>query len=269
MIVLLSVACIERDDDHDPSASATSSKVSAGPGGVVSSASSSAGPGGAGPAGGVGGAGGGSACPEVMDLVGRSCVDRFEAPNRQGELPLVMYTFDEADAWCGAHGKRLCFDDEWTTACEGPSGWDWPYGGQHVSGQCNDEELWLVYNQSKLDLWPPSASAPSIETLDDLYAAAAEVSPAGGEAALHVASLYQAEPGGQNGGCAGPSGVFDLCGNVEEWTRRRDGGDGALFSGALKGRYWAEARTCHSAVLTHGNAFRFYEIGFRCCLDAR
>jgi len=66
-----------------------------------------------------------------------------------------------------------------------------------------------------------------------------------------------------------PGVCNDLCGNVEEWTRRRNGGGGAQFLGNLKGRYWAEARTCQSGVTTHANAFRFYEIGFRCCADPR
>src|SRR5262249_40434569 len=50
-------------------------------------------------------------CPADMLLVGATCMDRFEAPNVPGALPLVMYTFVEAEAWCGARGKRLCFED--------------------------------------------------------------------------------------------------------------------------------------------------------------
>jgi formylglycine-generating enzyme required for sulfatase activity len=76
--------------------------------------------------------------------------------------------------------------------------------------------------------------------------------------------LYQGEGGGENAGCVNEYRVFDLVGNVEEWTRRADGA-GTDFHGALKGRYWAESRTCQSTVTTHGDTFRFYEIGFRCC----
>jgi len=64
----------------------------------------------------------------------------------------------------------------------------------------------------------------------------------------------------------GVAGAYDLCGNVEEWTRRRDGGE-PQFHGKLKGRYWAETRTCQNGVISHGDGFRFYEIGFRCCRD--
>lgn len=34
------------------------------------------------------------------------------------------------------------------------------------------------------------------------------------------------------------------------------------------GRYWADTRTCQDIILTHGDLFRFYEIGFRCCKNA-
>jgi formylglycine-generating enzyme required for sulfatase activity len=204
-----------------------------------------------------------SLCPPEMVELETSCMDRYEAPNRPGALPLVMYTFLDSAAWCEARGKRLCFDDEWQSACEGPAALRYPYGDDHHPGVCNDDHLWRTYNQSLLNGWPNAASNPEIESLAELFAAASSTSPA---AADHVEWLYQGEPGGENEGCVGPAGVYDLVGNVEEWTRRRDGGS-RDFHGALKGRYWAESRTCQSRVTTHGDAFRFYEIGFRCCLD--
>lgn len=131
---------------------------------------------------------------------------------------------------------------------------------------CNDEETWRVYDQDLLNLWPWDVSGPGIESLDALLEAASGTA-GGAQAAAHVSTLYQGEGGGENPGCAGEARVFDLVGNVEEWTRRADGGS-ASFHGSLKGRYWAESRTCQSAVTTHGDGFRFYEIGFRCCQDA-
>ncbi len=203
------------------------------------------------------------ACPPDMVELDTVCMDRYEAPNRPGELPLVMYTFVEAEAWCAARGRRLCFDDEWQSACEGPEGLRYPYGDDHRPGVCNDDELWRAYNQSRLNRWPPSASNPEIDSLEELFEAAGALSA---DAAEHLEWLYQGEPAGANPGCVGPAEVFDLVGNVEEWTRRRDGGS-RDFHGALKGRYWAESRTCQSRVTTHGDGFRFYEIGFRCCQD--
>jgi len=205
-------------------------------------------------------------CPAGMLRVGSACMDVYEAPNVAGALPLVMYTFDEAERWCGARGKRLCFDDEWTVACAGAAGWAYPYGATRVAGTCNDAKTWILYDQSLLNGWPAAASRTDIDTLAELWTVARAVGPAATAAADHVEALYQAEGGGAFTGCVGEAGVFDLVGSVEEWTRRRDGGE-RDFHGNLKGRYWAESRTCQQGVRTHGDGFRFYEIGFRCCVD--
>jgi hypothetical protein len=211
-------------------------------------------------------------CPSDMALVGATCVDLYEAPNVRGALALVMYTFDESEAWCRARGKRLCFDDEWAAACGGSSAWRYPYGNTHRLGVCNDEETYRAYNQSLLNQWPASASGPNVSTLSELFTRARTTASA---SAAHVEAIYQGEPSGSNAGCTNASGVFDTLGNIEEWTRRRDGG-ATSFHGKLKGRYWGNERvgpsardtTCQGGVTTHGDAFRFYEIGFRCCRTA-
>lgn len=203
-------------------------------------------------------------CPPDMVAIDDYCVDRYEAPNAGAGLPLVMYTMVEAERWCEARGRRLCYDDEWTRACEGPSGLSYPYGNSHLPGVCNDEETWLPYNQTLLNQWPEGVSGPGIESFADLLDAARAVSGAAAASADHVESLYQAEPAGSNAGCISDDDVIDLCGNAEEWTRRRDGGTPG-FAGNLKGRYWAESRTCQQSVTSHADLFRFYELGFRCC----
>jgi len=201
-----------------------------------------------------------------MLVIADFCIDRFEAPNTDSGLPLVMYTFVEAEAWCQARGRRLCFDDEWTTACEGAAGASFPYGDTHVPGICNDNEVWLTYNQVLLNQWPIGVSSPDIESLAGLLAAARAVSDSAAGSADHVEYLYQAELAGSNAGCTSDYDVIDLCGNAEEWTRRRDGGLPG-FSGNTKGGYWAESRTCQQNVTGHGDFYRFYELGFRCCRD--
>jgi hypothetical protein len=210
----------------------------------------------------------GGPCPADMALVGATCMDLYEAPNVARGLPLVMYTYYEAQAWCEARGKRLCYDTEWTTACEGAAGTAYPYGATRVAGWCNDEETWRLYDQTLLNRWPARAASPEIGSLAELLAAVRATGSSGATAADHVEWLYQGEGAGENAQCVNEHGVYDLTGNVEEWTTRADGGAGPDFSGNLKGRYWAEARTCQSNVRSHGNAFRFYEIGFRCCRDA-
>ena len=203
-------------------------------------------------------------CPEDMALVEKTCVDRYEAPNRPGSLPVVMYTFYQAEAWCSDRGKRLCYDDEWIRACQGPEGWSYPYGPTHKDGVCNDGKTWLQYDRALQRHWPTEASRPTIEGLDELLAEASSTDEA---SASHIEWLYQADPSGYRQGCGSYEGVFDLVGNVEEWVRRRDGGR-PEFTNRLMGRFWAEKFNCGMSVSNHGNGFRFYEIGFRCCKDA-
>ncbi|MCC6217728.1 MAG: SUMF1/EgtB/PvdO family nonheme iron enzyme [Polyangiaceae bacterium] len=212
--------------------------------------------------------GGGARCPADTVDTGQTCMDRYEAPNFAGALPLVMLTFSESEAWCAARGKRLCFDDEWGDACAGSAGHAYPYGDAHQPGVCNDDERWLAYDQALLDGWPWSLPTATVASLEALLELARSAGPAATLAADHVQALYQAEPSGANAGCVSEAGVHDLSGNVEEWTRRRDGG-GPSFHGSLRGRYWADSRTCQSAVTSHGDAFRFYEIGLRCCVEPR
>ncbi len=205
-------------------------------------------------------------CGADMVQVGSICMDRYEAPNRRDALPLVMYSFDEAASWCAHRGKRLCFDDEWTEACAGASNLAYPYGDEQQPGRCNDDKTWKVYNQDLLNQWPWNLDTDPIESLAELLDLVRAQSAQAAQAADHVQALYQGDPSGSHGGCVSSFGVFDTEGNVEEWTRRRDGGQPG-FHGNLKGRYWAEPRTCQSNVTVHGDTFRFYEIGFRCCWD--
>ena len=180
-------------------------------------------------------------------------------------MPLVMFTFDQAEDWCEARDKRLCFDDEWTRACEGEGSWSYPYGDTHESGRCNDEKVWRTYNSTHLANWPRGLASVDAEGMGPLFQAARDQGAT--EAANHLEWLYQAEPAGTYPDCTNEFGVRDTQGGVEEWTRRRDGGGEPGYSGNLKGRYWAEVRTCQSGVKSHADAFRFYEIGFRCCRD--
>jgi formylglycine-generating enzyme required for sulfatase activity len=210
-------------------------------------------------------------CPEAMVLVEASglapfCMDLYEAPGRAGALPFVMFHLLEAGSWCEARGKRLCYDDEWEAACAGAAASAYPYGDTRRPGVCNDEETWRTYDQDLLNLWPWSLDTDPLEGLDALLDA---VRAAGaGPAAEHVLALYQGEGSGENAGCTNERGVLDTIGNVEEWTLRRDGGR-TDFHGNLKGRYWADTRTCQDDLTSHGDVFRFYEIGFRCCAEPR
>src|SRR5262245_49094900 len=140
-------------------------------------------------------------------------MDLYEAPNQPGERPFVMFTFYEADRWCGARDKRLCFDDEWTRACAGEAGASYPYGDVREPGRCNDDQVWRLYEQPLLNGWPWGLAIEELTTLDALFAAARARGDAAAAAVDHVAWLYQGAEAGEHPDCTGPAGVFDLVGN--------------------------------------------------------
>lgn len=179
------------------------------------------------------------ACPEDMVRVESFCIDLYEFPNREGEAPQVMVDALEAEAACASAGKRLCWRDEWERACSGPGRSAYPYGSAHVAGACNSDKKWLGRDESKLNTWPSDSAR--------------------GE----VARVWQGEPSGSRPGCSSADGVRDLVGNVEEWTRRRDGS--GPFGHAIKGGFWAREVGCGYAIESHADKFRYYEVGFRCC----
>jgi formylglycine-generating enzyme required for sulfatase activity len=188
-------------------------------------------------------------CSSNMSRAGEFCMDRYEAPNRRGARPLVMQSANDANAWCAAHHKRLCTEDEWISACEGEEHRAYPYGSDYVDGRCNDDQPWRKVDEAVLAKWP----AP--------------------EAKAQAKELYQATPSGSKRKCASEAGVRDLTGNVEEWVvRTREHANDWPY--ILIGCYWSGCYgggkpTCHSTNNAHGPEFRFYETGFRCCRDAK
>lgn len=195
------------------------------------------------------GTGGGmpSPCPPDMAFVETFCMDHYEAPNQPGADPLVMQSALDGEAWCEAIGKRLCTEDEWVKACEGPQMSTYPYGDTHIASQCNDDKTWMVVNESALNTWPS-------QTAQD-----------------EVAKLWQGAPSGSYPECVSTYGVYDLTGNIEEWVVRTQPHVNS-YPHVLKGCYWAgcyggASPRCASTNPAHASAFRYYETGFRCCKD--
>ena len=201
-------------------------------------------------------------CPKDMILVQDTCIDIYEAPNKKGSFPLVMYSLLESENWCREKEKRLCYDYEWEEACMSRRKLLWAYGDKYKKGTCNDSKIWRKYSKKAHALWPDEASSRYVDSLEEQFAITEKYSE---QSAKDIRHLYQADPSGSNEGCSS-LGVYDLLGNVEEWVvktkkRRKN------FSGALKGRFWSEPRNCKQSVTNHGDSFRFYETGFRCCKD--
>jgi formylglycine-generating enzyme required for sulfatase activity len=63
-------------------------------------------------------------------------MDRYEYPNRPGELPLTGLSAREAQGRCEQAGKRLCEAWEWEQTCAGPEHRALPYGEHPEPGAC-------------------------------------------------------------------------------------------------------------------------------------
>jgi sulfatase modifying factor 1 len=206
-------------------------------------------------------------CPPGMLGVATFCIDRFEAsllfadsgmpfspyvnpgttPVRavsiQNAVPQGYINQLQADDACALAGKRLCSDQEWLRACQGPAGDIYPYGDLLEPGVCNDAR----------------AVHPAIEyfgTSDDWIWSEL------GNACLNQLpdSLDRA---GSNAGCVSAEGALDLMGNLHEWT--------ADPAGTFRGGFYVDTLLngpgCLYATTAHGVTHWDYSTGFRCCAD--
>jgi hypothetical protein len=83
-----------------------------------------------------------------------------------------------------------------------------------------------------------------------------------------IERLWQADPIGSHPDCVSPFGAYDMVGNVDEWTDNSQ--ESTAQPSTLNGGYWGPVRnTCRLTTKTHGPEFQFYQIGFRCCSDAK
>jgi len=165
------------------------------------------------------------------------CIDDYEWPNKAGETPVVMKNWYEARDACQSVGKRLCSQDEWTLACEGPEHLPYPYGYVRDATACNIDKAAIGVGEKAL-------RRPDLRDAE-------------------VARLWQREASGARDRCVSAFGVHDMTGNVDEWTLNETG---TPHQSALKGGYWSWVRgRCRAVTAGHEESLRYYQIGFRCC----
>ncbi|MFZ5445886.1 MAG: formylglycine-generating enzyme family protein [Myxococcota bacterium] len=167
----------------------------------------------------------------------------LRAQSVAGAVPQGSVTQLQAAAACSGAGKRLCTDAEWLRACKGPSGTTYPYGNTRQPGVCND--------------------ARSVHPAIELYGTSATWIYS------HIDSpcLNQLQPGldraGVNAGCVSAEGVFDLMGNLHEWT--------ADPAGTFRGGFYVDTvlngNGCNYVTTAHTVTHWDYSTGFRCCAD--
>ena len=217
-------------------------------------------------------------CPAEMAFVVREnvrvCVDRYEASlveirDNGSEAPWSPYqavgghdvkavsvrdaipqgyiSRDEAEVACVRAGKRLCTAPEWKTACKGPDKTVYPYGNTVNEDACNTHgksPIGALYGSVDNErLWGDAKvlNDPSLNALDGTLA-----------------------PAGSFAQCTNAFGVYDMVGNLHEWT--------ADANGAFRGGYYLDTTQngtgCDYATTAHVPSYHDYSTGFRCCRDA-
>jgi hypothetical protein len=175
----------------------------------------------------------------------RYCMDVYEYPNMEGVVPTVMVDWNDARRACAVEGKRLCTTEEWEFACEGPQMWPYPYGIDRDPAACNIDRTYTL---------------PEMESFSDPWKISEEVE-----------RLDKRVASGEMARCVSPFGVHDMTGNVDEWVMNEHGKrEEKPFKSTLKGGYWGPIRArCRPITSTHNEWFSFYQVGFRCCKDAK
>ena len=220
-----------------------------------------------------------AACPpETANIDNRFCIDRWEASLvevradgsespwppfdaveaghtlRAVSVPNVypqayISGADAAEA-CAVAGKRLCAPVEWRKACVGPASQTFGYGNQRVAGRCNDEgegkspmlRLYPQVNRSWSLVGMAEMNDPRLNQLTETLA-----------------------PTGSHEGCTNDYGVYDMVGNLHEWTDDPHG--------TFQGGYYLDTHLngdgCAYRTVAHAMTYHDYSTGFRCCADPK
>lgn len=176
----------------------------------------------------------------------RFCMDQYEYPNQEGEMPRVLVSYKEAEKLCADAGKRLCKPAEFNFACEGEEMNPYATGYERDRKACNIDKEWHQ-TKVKLQSYDKCMKSPKctaeFQRLDQRHA---------------IGSVKT---------CKSVFGVYDLNGNVNEWVSLPWGKP--PFQGAIKGGWWGPVRNrCRPIVTSHDELYTGYEVGFRCCKDA-
>ena len=171
----------------------------------------------------------------------RFCIDEYAWPNVKGERPEVMNNFYQAEVKCGAVGKRMCTESEWTLACEGPEMKPFPYGFKRDPGKCNGDRPWDGPNMVKVAQRDPE----------------------------ELARLWQGVRNGAQPDCISDFGIADLAGNTDDVVASE------TYSSDFRGKFdsvhtggpWYKGvrNQCRPKIYTHDEGFYYYFLGFRCC----
>jgi hypothetical protein len=217
----------------------------------------------------------GAVCPpEMANIDDRFCIDRWEdsmvevlrdgrdvpwppfgaveeghalrAVSVPNVFPQAYVSGAQAARACAAAGKRLCAPVEWRKACMGPAPKTFGYGNDRVTGRCNDtgySPMLRVFPQVGVS-WTlvgmTEMNDPRLNQLDQTLA-----------------------PTGSHDACTNDYGVYDMVGNLHEWTNDPNG--------TFQGGYYLDTHLngdgCYYRTTAHAMSHLDYSTGFRCCAD--
>lgn len=200
-------------------------------------------------------------CPPGMTKVDTFCIDRWEAAldgnspyanpgaasyaarSAPGVVPQGYINETQAAAACAVSGKRLCSDTEWLRACRGAAAHTFPYGDTRVDGACNDARACHPAVQYFM-----SSDASVFSMIDNSC----------------IGQLPDGlAPTGSYAACASDDGVWDMMGNLHEWTSDP--------AGTFRGGFYVDTAIngdgCLYATTAHDVSHWDYSTGFRCCAD--
>lgn len=175
---------------------------------------------------------------------------RVKAVTRAGVIPQGYISKNEAEAACKEARKRLCTGEEWQFTCRGKKPTTFPYGDEKKEGYCND-----------------SGRAPIYALHPDLGEGVFASSEAMNDPRINKAPNTVA-PAGKFSKCKNGFGVFDMVGNLHEWTAEVNAGHGTFRGGYYQDTH-LNGDGCKYKTVAHDVSYHDYSNGFRCCADAR
>ena len=169
---------------------------------------------------------------------------KVKAIVKKGITPQGYISMVEAEDACEAAGKRLCSNDEWLRACQGKHPTKYPYGDDEIPDRCNARDTTRAHPVIELFGGPDAfydsskMNDPRINQLPDTLTKT-----------------------GEKKKCTNTYGVFDMVGNLHEWTSDP--------AGSFKGGYYMDTHKngdgCFYTTTAHGPSYHDYSTGFRCC----
>jgi formylglycine-generating enzyme len=179
------------------------------------------------------------------------CIDKYEYPNQAGAHPVWNASWFEAQATCKSKQKRLCWQSEWTAACEGAAQTPFPYGWKRDHRACNMDNQWITPRKGEGGRFLFASKEPEVQFLE-------------------LSRLDRSVPSGSLETCKSDLGVYDLTGNFDEWTIYDEKPKEVSRFASLKGGAWGHVRNqCRPSSHSHTPDEIYYFWSFRCCADAK